>query len=92
LIALLKARLEKYGVQLYLSGHDHDLQHQKPKGTVDYVVSGAGSQTRRTTQHLTTLFSKDVSGFAAFSITRDSLYLNFIDYKGNLLYTYTRGK
>lgn len=92
LIALLKPTLEKYGVQLYLSGHDHDLQHQRPKGNVDYIVSGAGSQTRRTAIHLDTKFTKDISGFAALSIRTDSLFLNFIDYKGNLIYTYSRGK
>jgi tartrate-resistant acid phosphatase type 5 len=92
LIVLLKPKLEKYGVQLYLSGHDHDLQHQQPKGTVDYVVSGAGSQTRRTSEHLTTKFSRQVSGFAAIALTSDSLHLNFIDYTGNTIYSYSRGK
>ncbi len=92
LIALLKPKLEKYGVQLYLSGHDHDLQHQQPKGTVDYVISGAGSQTRRTSQNLTSKFSRETSGFAAISMTSDSLRLNFIDYMGNTIYSYSRGK
>lgn len=92
LIALLKPKLEKYGVQLYLSGHDHDLQHQQPKGSVDYVISGAGSQTRRTSEHLTTKFSKQVSGFAAIRLTSDSLHLNFIDYTGHAIYAYSRGK
>jgi tartrate-resistant acid phosphatase type 5 len=92
LIALLKTRLEKYGVQLYLSGHDHDLQHQKPAGTVDYIVSGAGSQTRRTSAYLTTRFTKDVSGFAAMQVNTDSMHLYFIDYNGNTIYAYSRSK
>ena len=92
LIALLKPKLEKHGVQLYLSGHDHDLQHQKPAGTVDYVISGAGSQTRRTTEHLTTKFTRDVSGFAAVRIKSDSLSLYFIDYTGTPIYSFSRGK
>lgn len=92
LIALLKPKLEKYGVQLYLSGHDHDLQHQQPKGTVDYVISGAGSQTRRSSEHATTKFTRDVSGFAALRLTSDSLHLHFIDYTGNTIYSYGRGQ
>ncbi|MBC7485824.1 MAG: metallophosphoesterase [Cytophagaceae bacterium] len=92
LITLLRPKLEKYGVQLYLSGHDHDLQHQKPAGTVDYVISGAGSQTRRTTEHLTTKFTRDVSGFAAISLTSDSLKLYFIDYTGTPIYSFSKGK
>jgi 3',5'-cyclic AMP phosphodiesterase CpdA len=50
----LKARaafsplFERYGVQLVLSGHDHDYQRSKPINGVTYIVSGAGAGTRRT--------------------------------------------
>jgi hypothetical protein len=36
------------GVQLVLSGHDHDYQRSKVIKGVTYIVSGAGSGTRRT--------------------------------------------
>ncbi len=36
------------GVQLVLSGHDHDYQRSKVINGVTYIVSGAGSGTRRT--------------------------------------------
>ena len=39
---------EQYGVQLVLSGHDHDYQRSEVINGVTYVVSGAGSGTRRT--------------------------------------------
>ena len=39
---------ERYGVQLVLSGHDHDYQRGKPINGVVYVVSGGGATTRRT--------------------------------------------
>lgn len=39
---------ERYGVQLVLSGHDHDYQRSEVIGGVTYVVSGAGSGVRRT--------------------------------------------
>ncbi len=39
--------LERYGVQLYLAGHDHDLELQRGPGSgVTHVLTGAGSQTR----------------------------------------------
>ena len=39
--------LARYGVQLYLAGHDHDLEHiQVPGAATHHIVSGAGSQTR----------------------------------------------
>jgi 3',5'-cyclic AMP phosphodiesterase CpdA len=39
---------ERYGVQLVLSGHDHDYQRSRPIGATTYVVAGAGAGTRRT--------------------------------------------
>ncbi len=39
---------ERYGVQLVLSGHEHDYQRSEKIHGVTYVVSGAASGTRRT--------------------------------------------
>ena len=39
---------ERYGVQLVLSGHDHDYQRSEEIHGVTYVVSGAASGSRRT--------------------------------------------
>lgn len=39
---------ERYGVQLVLSGHDHDYQRSKVINGVTYVVTGAAARTRRT--------------------------------------------
>jgi Icc-related predicted phosphoesterase len=39
---------ERYGVQLVLSGHDHDYQRSDPIDGVVYVVSGGAAGTRRT--------------------------------------------
>jgi hypothetical protein len=39
---------ERYGVQLVVSGHDHDYQRSVPLHGVTYVVSGAAAGTRRT--------------------------------------------
>jgi 3',5'-cyclic AMP phosphodiesterase CpdA len=39
---------ERFGVQLVVSGHDHDYQRSTPVGGVTYVVSGGAAGTRRT--------------------------------------------
>jgi 3',5'-cyclic AMP phosphodiesterase CpdA len=39
---------ERYGVQLVLSGHEHDYQRSRKINGVTYVISGAASGTRRT--------------------------------------------
>jgi predicted MPP superfamily phosphohydrolase len=93
LIAMLKPLLEKYKVQAYFCGHDHDLQHQRPAGSyVDYFVSGAGSKVRPTGKIAETKFSQSIPGFADVSIKGDSLFLAFIDKDGNKVYQYGRSK
>jgi hypothetical protein len=39
---------ERFGVQLVVSGHDHDYQRSTPVGGVTYLVSGGAAGTRRT--------------------------------------------
>ena len=39
---------ERYGVQVVLSGHDHDYQRSRVIGGVTYVVTGAAAGSRRT--------------------------------------------
>jgi hypothetical protein len=39
---------ERYGVQLVISGHDHDYQRSVPINGVTYVVTGGAAGTRRT--------------------------------------------
>ena len=89
----LKPRLENNNVQAYFCGHDHDLQHQKPKGSfVDYFLSGAGSETRPSAKHEHTLCAESVPGFAIVSIKGDTLTLFFINSKNEIVYQYTRKK
>ena len=46
--AAFRPLFERYGVQLVLSGHEHDYQRSRPVHGVTYVVSGAAADTRRT--------------------------------------------
>lgn len=81
--------LNKYKVDLYFCGHDHDLQYLKPEGAVHYVISGGGSQVRSAGRNSITKFSKSISGFVGALLTPDSLTLEFVSYKGELLYKET---
>lgn len=88
LIARLKPVLEKNNVDVYFSGHEHDLQHQFSKdGKVNYFVSGAGSEVRPTGKTETTKFSASIPGFMAVSITKGTLDLQVLDAKGKKLYS-----
>lgn len=89
----LKPRLESNQVQAYFCGHDHDLQHQKPKGSyVDYFLSGAGSEVRPTASYEHTLFAESIPGFAIVSIKGDTMTVYYIDPKGKIVYQYSRKK
>jgi tartrate-resistant acid phosphatase type 5 len=92
LIEKLKPILEKHQVTAYFCGHDHDLQHQKMNNSeVEYFVSGAGSDVRKgVTLRETTKFAEAIQGFAAVSIQSKELKLQFIDYKGNVIYTFSK--
>lgn len=93
LVEMLKPMLDKYHVQAYIAGHDHDLQHNQPTASkVDYFISGAASEIRDADAYEKTKFSASVPGFVDMSIKGDSLFVNFIDNNGKVIYHYNRTK
>ena len=91
LIEKLKPLLEKNHVQAYFCGHDHDLQHQQPKGSlVDYFVSGAGSELRPSASYQHTLFAQSTAGFVLVAIAQNTMYVYFIDENENIIYQYSK--
>jgi tartrate-resistant acid phosphatase type 5 len=85
MVERVKPLLEKYGVQAYFNGHEHDLQVIK-RGTVHYFVSGAGSEMRPTGKIEGTLFSAEASGFMAVSMLGEQMLVQVIDHTGKILY------
>jgi len=77
---------EKYGVNVYFSGHEHNLQHLKPAGTTHYVISGGGSGSRRAGSTPDTLHAEEVAGFAAITLAAGELRLEFIDVERTVVY------
>jgi tartrate-resistant acid phosphatase type 5 len=82
---LIEPLLQKHGVQAYINGHDHDLQHIR-RGGVDYVCCGAGSEVRPVQSIEGTLFCASRSGFAAMRSDPDALTFEFRDFTGASLY------
>lgn len=81
--------LEKYGVQVYFNGHDHDLQHLQA-GKVNLFCSGAGSKVResKSTEH--TKFAKGgTPGFVTVALQPEQMDVRMIDAQGLMLYTFT---
>jgi 3',5'-cyclic AMP phosphodiesterase CpdA len=69
----------KYGVQLVLSGHDHDYQRSELIDGVTYVVSGAAAGTRRTGDDDFTAESFSWHHFVDIAVFRDRLVLRAVN-------------
>ena len=81
--------MERYDVRAYFAGHDHDLQHLKPPGSIDYFISGAGSKLRPTGTSEHTLFAESRRGFAYVTLQPTSMTVEFIGVDGTVLYRTT---
>jgi 3',5'-cyclic AMP phosphodiesterase CpdA len=82
----------KNNVDLYLCGHEHDLQYIKPDGRTTYLVSGAGSKIRPTGKLPSTKFAASVNGFMVLSVTANEVHVNVLDADGKVIYHTTIDK
>jgi hypothetical protein len=69
---------ERYGVQLVVSGHDHDYQRSVPIHGVTYVVTGAASSTRRTGETGFTAASFSWHHFVELVVDADQLVIRAV--------------
>ena len=90
---MLAPLFEKYKVQAYICGHDHNLQHNHPENSyTDYFTSGAGSEVKDNPHFNKAEFAESIAGFADVKIKGDSLSLNFIDKAGDIIYHFSKSK
>lgn len=81
--------LEKYQVDAYIAGHEHDLQHNQPaERSVEHFVSGGGSEVRPVAQREFTAFAKSAAGFAVVRVNQLHTTLEFVDDQGEVIYQY----
>ncbi len=77
----------KYNVQAYFSGHEHDLQHIKPDDIkLNQFVSGTGAETRPTGSIPGTKFSASENGFMAVEVVSTEVRVYVINSKLDTLY------
>jgi tartrate-resistant acid phosphatase type 5 len=75
--------------QVYLAGHDHNLQHLRAEGGVNFFTSGgggAGLYEVGTTERA--LFKSETNGFAVIEAERNSIEVSFVGSDGKELYRY----
>ena len=79
--------VQKHGVQVYFSGHDHNLEYIKlPGQDTHYIISGAGSQCDRPFIGSTNaMFQWQSSGFVTVQLDDDTMSCKFysIEDKGS---------
>lgn len=78
---------EKHKVDVYLSGHEHSMQHLKPEGHTHQFISGAGSELSEVTAGVAySKFEAAKNGFMYFSLNSSRLNVKAISHEGALLY------
>lgn len=89
----LKDIFERNKVDVYLSGHDHSLQHLKPEGFTHQFISGAGSEVTPVTSGIAySKFEAAAHGFMYFSVDKNRLNAQVIHHSGEVLYETTLRK
>ena len=80
---------EQYGVDLVLSGHDHDYQRSKPINGITYVVSGGGGKIRPTSADEFTAISWSVHHFVELKVYDDHIIGQAYDQDGRIFDDFT---
>ncbi|GLJ29683.1 hypothetical protein SUGI_0585400 [Cryptomeria japonica] len=83
--------LEAYGVDLYMNGHDHCLEHiSSLNSPLEFLTSGGGSRAWRGINKSADMkgvrFFHDGQGFMSVQITPTSLQVKFYDVDGNSIH------
>lgn len=90
---VLRDIFERNKVDVYLSGHDHSLQHLKTNDFTHQFISGAGSEVTPVTAGISySRFEASAYGFMYFSIDKNRLNVQAIDDSGKVIYESTLSK
>ena len=79
LISKLTPLFKKYGVQVYINGHEHSYERTQPINGTTYLVCGAGAGVRPVGRSEWTAHSASKLSFAAFDVYSDRIVISGID-------------
>ncbi|MBS1511316.1 MAG: metallophosphoesterase [Bacteroidetes bacterium] len=88
----LKPLFDQYGVDVFLAGHEHSLQHLVANGTTQHFITGSASE--RTPVHVIPEAKMLASeyGFMVFTVTTTAMTVTAVDYTGKIIYSTTISK
>lgn len=86
------ARFKKLGLDMFVGGHDHDLQHLELDGwPMSFVqVGGGGASTREMRRDNRGPFSMRTNGFAHLAFAADKVTVQFVAKDGAILHAFDR--
>ncbi|WP_213979092.1 tartrate-resistant acid phosphatase type 5 family protein [Sphingomonas sp. dw_22] len=85
LIVNLLPILKRHGVQAYVCGHDHDMQHIHKAG-MHFIATGCGSTVRPVNQVEGTRFAMSRSGLSLWRLGAEQLDFAFYDWGASKVY------
>lgn len=78
-IETLVPLFKRYGVQLYINGHDHNYERTRSIQGTTYMTTGAGAGTRSVGRSEWTAYAAEELSFAAYEVYRDRLLISAIN-------------
>jgi tartrate-resistant acid phosphatase type 5 len=85
LVELLQPMFDRYGVQAYLNGHNHNLEHVR-MGDVQYLTIGGGSKPTRISAVDGQHFAASRLGFMQARLATEEMHIEFFDEDSRPLY------
>lgn len=86
---VLEPLLEKHQIPLYLSGHEHSMQHlKKDDKPFHQLISGSGSEVTPVKDNIAySRYARSTYGFMYISMNSSSVRVQCIDHEGTVQYT-----
>ncbi|MCP5054506.1 MAG: acid phosphatase [bacterium] len=89
---IIKPVLDNHNVDLYISGHDHDLEILYPVNGVHYIVNGAGSSVRSVECGDNAAYAFSQLGFMGFRISHNRVVVFVISEESGIDYAHVISK
>ena len=83
-IKSLTPLFQKYGVQLYINGHEHNYERTRAINGTTYLICGGGAGTRPVERSAWTEHSASKLSFAAYEVYPDRIEISGIDTKNRV--------
>jgi 3',5'-cyclic AMP phosphodiesterase CpdA len=77
-VQLLTPLFQKYGVQVYINGHEHNYERTKSINGTTYIICGAGAGNRPVGKSKWTEYSTSDLSFAAYEVYPDRIEISGI--------------